>query len=322
MGASKNSSSTSAVDTGFATLAPRIKNISQSTIRKKWKPLPASSQEKVQQIFFDLKKKRSGAGGSGRIPAVVSKSRGGGSGTRPNARARVQEEEYEKAVEEVADKLLSSLPRMPFPPTNGSKTSKAAADDASFDLSATLHRIATLQAQLTMNMQSTHLLRMQIRREKAELRRDRDELAGLETALKSSQTLRRKREKGLHPLARAGVDDSQHEDEIPQEDIEKLNSLAGIAVSQPAPADRHAAGWFTSILPASSALYPSLDSSARADPELDTLLRQLRSHLLSMQNNTSRLQPVMAAIDDAKTTLDRFAVTTFDDEDLRRLCGF
>ncbi|EXJ78159.1 hypothetical protein A1O3_09320 [Capronia epimyces CBS 606.96] len=333
MGASKAAASTANArarakpDPPFATLAPRVKNISQATIRKKWKPLPVSSQEKVGQILLDVKTKRCGAA---RIPAVTSKMQPRGK-KRPISRAQVKEDEYEKAVEEVADKLLSRLPRMPFPPANGGRSSKSnsnsnsiAADDSAFDLSATLHRITALQAQLTMNTQSANLLRMQIKREQRALRRDHAELDGLETALKSSQTLRRKKEMGLHPLARAL---GQNQDTVWAEHVERANLAAGISGSRgptaAAVAARHGAALSTSLsaLSSSELIHRSRDPPAEGDPDLDPLLKQLRSHLLSMQNNTRNLNPVMAAMDEARTTLDRFAIGTFDDEGLRRLCG-
>src|ERR1700742_3864024 len=84
---------------------------------------------------------------------------------------------------------------MPFPPT-----SAAAADD--FDLSGTLARISALQAQLTSNAQASGLLRRQISRENAALKRDRTALKMLEEGLRGSKEVRRRKERGLHPLAR------------------------------------------------------------------------------------------------------------------------
>ncbi|KAG9796075.1 hypothetical protein KCU88_g284, partial [Aureobasidium melanogenum] len=101
MGASKASSSAAAA-AQFATLAPRIKNISEATIRKKWKPLPAGSQDKVRQILFNLKTKRAGASSSRRIATVGSMRQA--RAKRPGSNTQVREEEYEKAVEEVADR--------------------------------------------------------------------------------------------------------------------------------------------------------------------------------------------------------------------------
>jgi hypothetical protein len=93
---------------------------------------------------------------------------------------------------------------MPFPPTSSTTrdNGSAAAGDTPFDLSNTLHRVASLQTQLNTNVQSAHLLRRQIRLEKQALKRDRAELAGLETALKANKQLRLQQAKNLHPLAR------------------------------------------------------------------------------------------------------------------------
>lgn len=217
-------------------------------------------------------------------------------------------------------RLLSRLPRMPFPPTNGSRAkSKAAATgaaDDSFDLSATLHRITTLQAELTMNTQSANLLRMQIKREQTALRRDRAELAQLESALRSSQTLRRKREKGLHPLAR----DLDNQSETETTSIERMTAIAGIGIGRDV-SRRESADGGRSLSDYTSARISCLDVENQPDLELHTLLRQLRNHLGSMQNNMACLNPVMAAMDDAKMELDRFALGTFDEEALRRICG-
>ncbi|KAL2444405.1 hypothetical protein ABEF95_016537 [Exophiala dermatitidis] len=305
MGASKASSSSAAAGPQFATLVPRIKNVSEATIRKKWKPLPAQSQDKVRQILFDLKTKRAGASSSRRIATVGSMRHT--RAKRPGSNVQVREEEYEKAVEEVADRLLSRLPRMPFPPTRTSSK----ADESPFDLSAALHRISALQAQLTVNTQSAHLLRMQIRREQQALRRDKAELAGLQDAVKSSQRLRRKRETGLHPLARTAKQGHG------QDEIERMNAIAGIAV-RGATGHDHDVGVSSHSTSASG---PALTIDEEDEPELGPLLKQLRSHLHSMRNNTASLDPVFNAMDEAKCALDRFAVTSVDRETLMRLSG-
>ncbi|OAL17550.1 hypothetical protein AYO22_11529 [Fonsecaea multimorphosa] len=292
----------------MATLEPRIKQVSQHTIRKKWRPLPASSQEKVRQIFLNLRTKRSGAGGNGRIPPVGRLRSTNAKGQRKNATAAsIREEEYEKAVEEVADKLLARLPRMPFPQTNTST-----ADDSPFDLSATLARIATLQSQLTTNLQSTHLLRRQINREKVALKRDRAQLKTLEEGFKGSEALRRKKERGLHPMARDLLhkeeeteDDEENEDGGVEagrrrEEIERINNVAGII----RPGNKRFSGALESKT--SSMSPPTLTLDSENDPELNSLLNQLRNHLLRMQKNTAPMQPVLAAMDEAKATLDKF----------------
>ncbi|KIW92261.1 uncharacterized protein Z519_07245 [Cladophialophora bantiana CBS 173.52] len=293
MAASKHSSSSSAAlntNHRWATLEPRVKQVSQSVIRKKWRPLPASSQEKVRQILMNLKAKRSGAGGNGRIPPI-------GKLRKKATAASIREEEYEKAVEEVADKLLARLPRMPFPPTNTSTV-----DDSPFDLSATLARITTLQSQLTTNLQTQHLLRRQINREKLALKRDRAQLKMLEDGFKGSEALRRKKERGLHPLVRDLHKEEETEDgaeaEEAREEIERVNNIAGICLTTKK---------FSTMSRSKTLPSPTLSLDSGIDPELNSLLTQLRNHLLSMQNNTASMQPVLAAMDEAKIVLDKFA---------------
>ncbi|KIV77270.1 hypothetical protein PV11_09081 [Exophiala sideris] len=285
MGASKTSSSSTRKH--FATLEPRIKNISQATIQKKWKPLPTTSQDKIRQLLLNIKSKRSGS--AARIPPI-SRAR------TSKSKTAIKEEEYEKIVEEIADKLVSRLPRMPFPPTPASTS----LDDTPFDLSNTLHRVSSLQSQLTTNIQSAHLLRRQIKREQRALKQDRAELTALERGLKSSSELRRKKERGLHPIARQL--DTNEDDGVGVDQIERINTIAGISKSagQPDP------GSLTS---------PNSDE----DADLEPLLNQLRSHLLSMQNNVAGMKPVLAAVDETKMALDLFAARKLDPETLRRL---
>lgn len=91
-----------------ATLEPRVKNISQATIRKKWKPLHPTAQERIRHIFLSLKTKRSGAGGNGRIPSVGRPRANGNSTTTRGGKTaqknKIAEQEYEQVVEEVAER--------------------------------------------------------------------------------------------------------------------------------------------------------------------------------------------------------------------------
>lgn len=96
MGASKPSSQ-AAAGQRFATLEPRIKNVSQATIQKKWKPLPPTSQDKIRQLVLNIKSKR--AGSTARIPPIGRTRK-----DKPTTKASIREEEYEKIVEEITDK--------------------------------------------------------------------------------------------------------------------------------------------------------------------------------------------------------------------------
>lgn len=199
-------------------------------------------------------------------------------------------------------RLVSRLPRMPFPP--GPTT--ASAEDTPFDLSNTLHRIATLQSQLATNMQSAHLLRRQIKREQKALKQDRAELAALEKGLRGSNDLRRKKERGLHPVAKnLDADSDADADAEAQEDILRVNTIAGISTGSTALTDRQPG--------------PTAALDPKADPDLEPLLKELRNHLFSMQNNVAGMAPVMAAIDGTKTALDLFVARKLDPDTLRRL---
>jgi hypothetical protein len=92
----------SAEGQAFAHLSPRVRHVSQSTIRKKWKPLPQSSQDRVRAILLSLKTKRATCI---RIPPV---------GTRGKPRTKktkneVMDEDYERAVEDVTEKYVSQF---------------------------------------------------------------------------------------------------------------------------------------------------------------------------------------------------------------------
>lgn len=104
---SKHSSSSTSdrARSHFATLEPRIKNISQSTIQKKWKPLPTNSQDKIRQILLNVKTKRCGS--TARIPPLGKAPRK--RSAKANSKTQVKEEEYDQIVEEIADKCVDSF---------------------------------------------------------------------------------------------------------------------------------------------------------------------------------------------------------------------
>ncbi|KIW20413.1 hypothetical protein PV08_00988 [Exophiala spinifera] len=279
----------------FAALAPRIKNISQTTIRKKWKPLPTSSQDKIRQILLNVKAKR--RGGNARIPPL-NKTRAGRASKANNKNALKEEE------------LVSRLPRMPFPPAPTSSSQ----DDTPFDLSNTLHRISSLQSTLNMNTSSCHLLRRQIKREQRLLKRDRAELDALETSLRSANDLRRKKERGLHPVVRKLSEFEMDSDQLDQ--IDWINGITGISPN---------AALDDSISSNQNGLDENPIRDGGEDEEEDesmkSMLKQLRSHLTSMRNNTAGMHPVLSAMDETKAVLDSFAMKTFDHETLSKIYG-
>ena len=156
-----------------------------------------------------------------------------------------------------------------------------------------------------MHQTSSHLLRAQIKHEQRTLERDKAELKRLENAWKSSRTLRQQERRGLHPLAKSIDEDEQNAGEgdptanehtTERQTIEQSNTIAGIMASS------------TNREP----IY--LSHSDRApDPDLEALLKQLKNHLHGIQNNTQSMQPVLAAISEARVGLDLFHAAKFDD---------
>lgn len=155
-----------------------------------------------------------------------------------------------------------------------------------------------------MHQTSSHLLRNQIKREQQALKHDKAQLTQLEDAWKSSQALRRKQERGLHPLARAMDYDNNDRGNrdvgaktlrMQREALEKTNAVAGIRTTA---TDRQA---------------PSLSTPTDLTPDepdgMEPLLKQLRNHLHSMQNNTESMHPVLAAMSEAQSALDLFTTT-------------
>ncbi|KAK5234924.1 hypothetical protein LTR47_003759 [Exophiala xenobiotica] len=309
----RDSSTSDRARSHFATLEPRIKNISQSTIQKRWKPLPTNSQDKIRQILLNVKTKRCGS--TARIPPLGKAPRKRFA-AKASSKTQVKEEEYDQIVEEIADKLISRLPRMPFPPAPSTQSQ----DDTPFDLSNTLHRISSLQATLNTDTSSSHLLRRQIKREQRLLKRDRAELDALETGLKSSKELRRRKERGLHPIAQqldfVVDDDNNNDDDEHAHEIERVNSITGISMDNSAKdtTEYNARGG------RSATMTTSLDEEGGGE-ELDSLLKQLRSHLSSMRNNTVSMRPVLQAMDETKVALDGFAVRKLGHGALGRIYG-
>ena len=210
---------------------------------------------------------------------------------------------------EKTHRLITRLPRMPFPPAPTSSSQ----DDTPFDLSNTLHRISSLQATLNMNTSSSHLLRRQIKREQRLLKRDRAELDGLETGLKSAKDLRRKKERGLHPVVRKLAESELDSDQ--RDRVERINSITGISTNSNST---------DGTIPGHpNGLDETLEKTEAEgeDETMNSMLKQLRNHLTSMQNNTATMTPVLSAMDGTKAMLDSFAMRKFDRETLSKIYG-
>jgi hypothetical protein len=322
------------------TLLPHERAISKSTIQKKWKPLPPHAQDKVRAVLLELRTRRAGAGGDGRIPTVGNRKARVSSGKENNgtsraSRNRLAEAEYQAVVEEVTEKyvppliiprvascsrfklihrLLSRLPRMPFPPScsNTAHSTSTASAPSEFDLSATLTRIASLRATLTTTTHSTRLLERQIRREKAALKHDRAELKMLQEGMRGAKEVRRRKERGEHWIVR----DMKEREQNGLEDVAKRNQVVGITTwSSTGHLREDSSTTRDSMTPL------SLDDGADDDADLTRLKKQLHSHLVSVRTNTAPMIPVLEAIDATKVAIDQFAARNLEGNDLRRVLG-
>jgi len=126
------------------------------------------------------------------------------------------------------------------------------------------------------------------------LRQDKAELSQLEDALKSSEALRRKESKTLHPLAKnlrpAGEKQETSKGDVYVNEGEKESGSEPISVLE-------------------------------QDLQIRPLLSQLRNHLGSMRNNTSSMRPVAHALSDAQHALDIFTYRTLDMQQYHLLYG-
>ena len=148
-------------------------------------------------------------------------------------------------------------------------------EDAHFDYENTLTRTRLLGTQLTADNHSAAMLKAGIKKERAQLKQDRVELEVLEKGQRDTKAMRKQQDKGLHPLACA-------------------MQAAG------ASHDRRARQG--PVVPISNSTTADLDD----DPSIQPLLKQLRSHMESMNNNTICVSETKDAIKRSAAALDIF----------------
>ncbi|KAF3482808.1 uncharacterized protein GIQ15_02132 [Arthroderma uncinatum] len=225
----------------FAALKPRIRHINEETIKSKWTTLSDSTQEKVKQLFLSVE-----------LP-VITRHR--------DEKKRV---EAQSALATVRKNLGKRLPKMPFP---------AGTRDGSFDYEGALGESRALEGQLATTTSSIRLLQAEIKREEAELAKDRLKLEELERNAKAAESERKRLSKNVHPV-------------LKQLDESSMNE-AGSGVAD-----------FT--LKDDETVLSELD----ADPALLPTIKQLRNHLESMQGNAAQVRGIGHAIAQAKSALD------------------
>lgn len=164
---------------------------------------------------------------------------------------------------------------MPFPPRT---------DERDFDFEGTLHRVRTLENQLTSNIHSVALLKAQIKKEEDALRKDKEVLHALEQSAKDARGLRKEQSRKLHPLAREQA--GEHE------------ALDDAAVQA-----------------------PMLELDLKNDKDAQVLVEQLRSHLESIRNNTAGTMEIVGAMEVAQAKLDIFTATSLSSRQYEMLHG-
>jgi septal ring factor EnvC (AmiA/AmiB activator) len=164
---------------------------------------------------------------------------------------------------------------MPFPQRT---------DERDFDFEGTLHRVRTLENQLTSNIHSIALLKAQIKKEEDGLRKDKQSLQALEQTAKESRGLRREQSRKLHPLAKEEADDYEMTDEV--------------AVQA-----------------------PMLGLDLENDKDAQVLVGQLRNHLESIRNNTAGTMEIMEVMDMVQAKLDVLTAATLSPRQYEMLHG-
>ncbi|KAL2376473.1 hypothetical protein RJZ90_007498 [Blastomyces dermatitidis] len=237
----------------FAMLKPRTRHISERTIKTKWTTLPDSVQEKIKELFRSIER-----------PVVVR---------HRDERKRI---EAQSAVLAVRKNLGRRLPRMPFPPGT---------QDADFDYEAALDDNRALELQLATAANSADLLRAEIKREEAQLARERAQLEELEKNARTAQVERKRQTRNVHYAISCIISEGSLSQKALTCHVRLIQSF-GVWNAR----ESEAMGVQT---------LHSLDRKITPidpDSELYPLIKQLRSHLESMQNNATQVAGLREAI--------------------------
>jgi kinetochore protein Fta7 len=210
----------------------------------------------------------------------------------------LSDEDWEIVVDDIVEKLVGRLPRMPFPPAYSKKKSSKSVGAEEFSLETLLGRNAGLKATSSSNLGSAKLLRAQIKREERALKRDREELRSLQDGV------RRSREdggqKGLHEIV--SLMDKVEEERVERGEGRVVNEEEDmIGVLQPTQATKRKREGRVVLT----------GQDVEDDPELVPLVKQLRSHLTSMRGNVAGLKDMRAELGRAEGALRLFDSAVF-----------
>ncbi|OXV09704.1 hypothetical protein Egran_02541 [Elaphomyces granulatus] len=169
----------------FAYLKPRVRRVSERTVKSKWTTLSEPVQEKISDMLRSLER-----------PVIVR---------HRDERKRI---EAQTAVGAVVKSLVRRLPRMPFPPV---------AKDVSFDYEAALDEHRSLESQLATVLNSIDLLNVEIDREDDLLSKDTTQLEEMEKNAKRAEAERKRQMKNEHAIFRHLDNSSQNWNRMPTE---------------------------------------------------------------------------------------------------------
>ncbi|KAL4876097.1 CENP-Q, a CENPA-CAD centromere complex subunit-domain-containing protein [Aspergillus karnatakaensis] len=173
--------------------------------------------------------------------------------------------EAQAAVQAVVKNLAKRLPRMPFPPLT---------KDSVFEYEAALKEHNTLEVSLSTLNDSIDLLSHEIAKEEALLAKETRQLQEMEKNAKRAEAERKRQMKNEHPVLRQLDKSLSRQTGTPSE-----FTLTNLKESQLS--------------------FNELES----DPEASSLLKQLNSHLKSMQSNTAPLTGLKDALARSQTAL-------------------
>ena len=204
---------------------------------------------------------------------------------------------------------------MPFPPTISSSTNP----DADFSLSSTLAQTQKLQNTLTNDTTTSRLLKRQIAREKAALKRDERALKLLREGERGARELAKRKERGLHGIVgRMEEGEEEEEAEGGDEDEENAGEVGGGTRSGGVRSRKHDLDKLTTSTTSHNGAFPASrvpgSTPSLPDDRLTHLHTQLKTHLHSLQKNTTPLLPLLSALSSTQLTLDHFAAKNLDDE--------
>ncbi|EAL93526.1 hypothetical protein KXX16_006367 [Aspergillus fumigatus] len=202
---------------------------------------------------------------------------------QPNERKRI---EAQAAVQAVVRNLGKRLPRMPFPPVT---------KESVFDYEAALNEHVSLESSLATMNDSIDLLKAEIEREEALLAKETKQLQEMEKNANRAEAERKRQMKNVSSL---GWFRPYNMSLIILKEHPALRQLDDL------PKTQFQAAHFR-ILEAedSQSGFDELEN----DPETSSLLKQLKDHLKSMQNNVAPLTGLKDALTRSEAALSLFS---------------